>query len=119
MQPKKSSLPPTESATQVSQPSQEPKLLPREVIPSSTNSCVDNMTLLKQTNNGQYQWLTQQYSELMNEYHFLRVNSEIMDKDTKQYLSDTLTMKRETLCSKIKFNAFQSIKEKVAALIEL
>lgn len=92
------------------------KLLPKEVITSSTNSCVDDITLLRQTRYNDYKILVQQYEELMNEYHFLRKNSEIMDKDTKRYLSDILTMKRETLCSKIKFNAFQSIKEKMASL---
>lgn len=90
----------------------ETKLLPKEIIPSSTSTCIDDMTLLKQTSYNIYLDRVKQYNELMNEYHFLRRNSEIMDKDTKQYLSDMLTMKRNTLCSKIKFNAFQSIKEK-------
>lgn len=94
----------------------EIKLLPKEIMPSSTNSCIDDMTLLKQTSYNIYLDRVKQYSELMNEYHFLRRNSEIMDKDTKQYLSDILDVKRDTLCSKIKFNVFQSIKKKAAAL---
>ncbi len=94
----------------------ETKLLPKEIIPSSTNTCIDDMTLLKQTSHDLYLDRVKQYSELMNEYHFLRRNSEIMDKDTKQYLSDILEVKRDTLCSKIKFNVFQSIKKKTAAL---
>lgn len=97
----------------------ENKLLPNEVIPSSTNSCIDDMALLKQTRYNEYQAFLAQYGEIMNEYHFLRKNSEIMDKDTKTYLNDMLTMKRDTLCSKIKFNTFQSIKEKMASLMSI
>ncbi|MCG9529028.1 hypothetical protein MCM45_21090 [Providencia rettgeri] len=97
----------------------ESKLLPNDVIPSSTNSCIDDMALLKQTRYNEYQKFLTQYGEIMNEYHFLRKNSEIMDKDTKTYLNDMLTMKRDTLCSKIKFNTFQSIKEKMASLMSI
>lgn len=97
----------------------ESKLLPKSVIPSSTNSCIDDMTLLKQTRYNEYQTFAAQYSEIMNEYHFLRKNSEIMDNDTKRYLSDMLAIKRDTLCSKIKFNTFQSIKEKMASLMNI
>ena len=97
----------------------ESKLLPKSVIPSSTNSCIDDMTLLKQTRYNEYQTFAAQYSEIMNEYHFLRKNSEIMDNDTKRYLSDMLAIKRDTLCSKIKFNTFQSIKEKMTSLMNI
>lgn len=97
----------------------ENKLLPNGVVPSSTNSCIDDMAILKQTRYSEYQVFLKQYSDIMNEYHFLRKNSEIMDSDTKRYLSDMLTMKRDTLCSKIKFNTFQSIKEKMASLMNI
>lgn len=97
----------------------ESKLLPKSVIPSSANKCIDDMTLLKQTHYNEYQTFAAQYSEIMNEYHFLRKNSEIMDNDTKRYLSDMLAIKRDTLCSKIKFSTFQSIKEKMANLMNI
>ncbi|ETO41106.1 hypothetical protein X965_14660 [Morganella sp. EGD-HP17] len=109
-------LTPTEPAREAPSGNTDVKLLPKEIIPSSTNSCIDDMALLKQTSYSAYQDRVRQYGELMNEYHFLRRNSEIMDKDTKQYLSDILEVKRDTLCSKIKFNVFQSIKKKTAEL---
>lgn len=112
--PSQQNSPPKESAS-----NSENKLLPNGVLLSSTNSCVDDMTLLKQTRYNEYQVFLKQYSEIMNEYHFLRKNSEIMDKDTRRYLSDTLTMKRDTLCSKIKFNTFQSVKERLASLMSI
>ena len=112
--PSQQNSPPKESVS-----NSENKLLPNGVLLSSTNSCVDDMTLLKQTRYNEYQVFLKQYSEIMNEYHFLRKNSEIMDKDTRRYLSDTLTMKRDTLCSKIKFNTFQSVKEKLASLMSI
>lgn len=120
VQPRKTSgLPPPPSVAETAPENTEIKLLPKEIIPSSTNSCVDDMTLLKQLSYDTYLNRVKQYGELMNEYHFLRRNSEIMDKDTKQYLSDILTVKRETLCSKIKFNVFQSVKEKTASLTNI
>lgn len=88
------------------------KFLSKDVIISSENSCIDDMTLLKQTSYNDYQIFFQQYSGIMNEYQFLRINSEIMDSDTKRYLTDILTIKYDTLCSKIKFSVFQSIKKK-------
>lgn len=109
-------LSPEKTAAETSNQNTDVKLLPKEIIPSSTNSCVDDMTLLKQTNYNTYLDRIKQYGELMNEYHFLRRNSEIMDRDTKQYLSDILEVKKDTLCSKIKFNVFQSIKKKAATL---
>ena len=112
--PSQQNSPPKESVS-----NSENKLLPNGVLLSSTNSCVDDMTLLKQTRYNEYQVFLKQYSEIMNEYHFLRKNSEIMDKDTRRYLSDTLTMKRDTLCSKIKFNTFQSVKERLASLMSI
>ncbi|ENN8379087.1 hypothetical protein ACAX46_004580 [Providencia rettgeri] len=111
--------PSQDAPQQVTVSNSESKLLPNDVIPSSTNSCIDDMALLKQTRYNEYQTFLTQYGEIMNEYHFLRKNSEIMDKDTKTYLNDMLTMKRDTLCSKIKFNTFQSIKEKMASLMSI
>lgn len=118
--PKNPPASPTTVTIEKPQPNAEMvKLSPKEVIPTSTNSCIDDMTLLKQTRYHGYQTLIHQYGELMNEYGFLRKNSEIMDNDTKRYLSDMLTMKRETLCSRIKFTAFQSIKAKMASLMNI
>lgn len=116
MSSRKAALTPEKTVAETSNQNTDVKLLPKEITPSSTNSCVDDITLLKQTNYNTYLDRVKQYGELMNEYHFLRRNSEIMDRDTKQYLSDILEVKKETLCSKIKFNVFQSIKEKAATL---
>lgn len=116
MSARKTALTPEKTVAETSNQNTDVKLLPKEIIPSSTNSCVDDMTLLKQTNYNTYLDRVKQYGELMNEYHFLRRNSEIMDRDTKQYLSDILEVKKDTLCSKIKFNVFQSIKKKAATL---
>lgn len=113
---RQTALTPEKTVAETSNQNTDVKLLPKEIIPSSTNSCIDDMTLLKQTNYNTYLDRVKQYGELMNEYHFLRRNSEIMDRDTKQYLSDILEVKKDTLCSKIKFNVFQSIKKKAATL---
>lgn len=111
--------PQSEVTAKTSQQSVDNKFLPQKAIPSSTNSCIDDMTLLKQTNYNQYSVFVRQYGELMDEYHFLRKNDEIMDKDTKQYLSNILTIKYETLCSKIKFSSFLSVKEQIKKLKDI
>lgn len=107
---------PVETSNVATQTEQDDKLLPKGAIPTSTNSCIDDMMLLKQTRYEDYKEFSKQYSEIMDEFNFLRKNSEIMDKDTKRYLTNSLIMKQESLCNKVKYSAFLSVKEKMATL---
>lgn len=95
------------------------RLLNEKVIPSSSNTCIDDMQLLKQTQPQEYALLSSKYSEVINEFRFLRRNENIMDNDTKSYLSNILSMKLDTLCSRIKYKAFMSVKQKTQQLYDI
>ncbi|MFS1537918.1 MAG: hypothetical protein ACL7BU_03665 [Candidatus Phlomobacter fragariae] len=85
-------------------------------IASSNNECVDRFNFLKEANGGEYQQYSNDYNKISRDYTFLNVNKNIMDKDSKELLSMTLNTKLDTLCSKVQFSGFQSVKEKVKAL---
>ncbi|HGJ5864383.1 MAG TPA: hypothetical protein ACHBZ9_11115 [Arsenophonus nasoniae] len=85
-------------------------------IASSNNECVDRFNFLKEANGGKYQQYSNDYNKISRDYTFLNVNKNIMDKDSKELLSMTLSTKLDTLCSKVQFSGFQSVKEKVKAL---
>ncbi|MCU6226067.1 hypothetical protein [Morganella morganii] len=95
------------------QPAAEPvKLLPAPAQNSTSNSCIDDMYLLRKTNAGDYRILSGKYGEVMNEFNFLRENESIMDNDIKIYMRNSLTIKLGKVCSDIKLSAFRSIKKK-------
>ncbi|HGJ5856017.1 hypothetical protein [Arsenophonus nasoniae] len=85
-------------------------------IASSNNECVDRFNFLKEANSGEYQQYSNAYNKISRDYTFLNINKNIMDKDSKELLSMTLSTKLDTLCSKVQFSGFQSIKEKVKLL---
>lgn len=85
-------------------------------IVSSNNECVDRFNFLKEANGGEYQQYSNDYNKISRNYTFLNVNKNIMDKDSKELLSMTLSTKLDTLCSKVQFSGFQSVKEKVKGL---
>ncbi|GEM_PF-7077045 len=98
---------------QPAQPAAEPvKLLPAPAQNSTSNSCIDDMYLLRKTNAGDYRILSGKYGEVMNEFNFLRENESIMDNDIKIYMRNSLTIKLGKVCSDIKLSAFRSIKKK-------
>ncbi|HAS8353884.1 TPA: hypothetical protein I7721_22755, partial [Vibrio vulnificus] len=72
-----------------------------------------------QTQPQEYALLSSKYSEVTDEFRFLRRNENIMDNDTKSYLSNILSMKLDTLCSRIKYKAFMSVKQKTQQLYDL
>ncbi|MFV9996489.1 MAG: hypothetical protein AB8V21_00785 [Arsenophonus endosymbiont of Dermacentor nuttalli] len=85
-------------------------------IASSNNECVDRFNFLKEADGSKYQQYSHDYNKISRDYTFLNVNKNIMDKDSKELLSMTLSTKLDTLCSKVQFSGFQSVKEKVKAL---
>ncbi|HHZ8505421.1 TPA: hypothetical protein ACWL6U_002924 [Morganella morganii] len=98
---------------QPAQPVAEPvKLLPAPAQNSTSNSCIDDMYLLRKTNAGDYRILSGKYGEVMYEFNFLRENESIMDNDIKIYMRNSLTIKLGKVCSDIKLSAFRSIKKK-------
>lgn len=70
------------------------------------------MYLLRKINNESYRVLAGKYSDVMNEFNFLRENENIMDDDIKIYMRNSLTIKLGKVCSDIKLSAFKSIKKK-------
>lgn len=95
------------------------KFIREKKVSSSSNRCIDDMQLLKQTQPQAYSQLSMKYHKLLDEFRFLQRNEEIMDKETQSYLSDILNMKLEVLCSKIKYDAFLSVKQKAAQLYNI
>ncbi|MEM8061559.1 hypothetical protein Q4R11_03985 [Morganella morganii] len=105
--------PSRQMSSQPAQPEVVPvKLLPAPAQNSTSDSCIDDMYLLRKTNANDYRVLSGKYSEVMNEFNFLRENESIMDNDIKVYMKNSLTIKLGKVCSDIKLSAFRSIKKK-------
>lgn len=88
------------------------RLVPGTIQNSTSNSCIDDMYLLRKINNESYRVLAGKYNDVMNEFNFLRENENIMDDDIKIYMRNSLTIKLGKVCSDIKLSAFKSIKKK-------
>lgn len=88
------------------------RLVPGTIQNSTSNSCIDDMYLLRKINNESYRVLSGKYSDVMNEFNFLRENENITDDDIKIYMRNSLTIKLGKVCSDIKLRAFKSIKKK-------
>lgn len=85
-------------------------------IASSSNACVDGFYFLKGLNEPQYSQYSRGYTQINQDYTFLSTNKEIMDKDSKEFLSMALSRKMDTLCAKVQYAGFVGVKEKVKAL---
>ncbi|CAK9885959.1 MAG: hypothetical protein XXXJIFNMEKO3_02383 [Candidatus Erwinia impunctatus] len=88
-------------------------------IASTNNPCVDHFNFLKETNAESYQGYSQQYSKISQNYTFLNVNKNIMDKDAKENLTMTLNMKLDTLCSKLQYSGYQVVKDRIKSLSDI
>ncbi|HCR3333871.1 TPA: hypothetical protein ON523_003650 [Morganella morganii] len=89
------------------------------VIASTRNACVDGFNFLKGLNEGLFADYSGNYNRINQNYTFLNVNKEIMDKDSKELLSMTLNKKLDTLCTKVQFAGFMGVKEKIKALNDI
>ncbi|WP_368938348.1 hypothetical protein [Morganella morganii] len=86
------------------------------VIASTRNACVDGFNFLKGFNQEQFDKFSSHYSKINQNYIFLNVNKEIMDKDSKELLSMTLNKKLDTLCAKVQYAGFIGVKERLKTL---
>ncbi|ETO41107.1 hypothetical protein [Morganella sp. EGD-HP17] len=86
------------------------------VITSTNNACVDGFNFLKGLNQGQFDNFSADYSKINQNYTFLNINKEIMDKDSKELLTMTLNKKLDTLCAKVQYAGFTGVKDRLKAL---
>ncbi|GAB1439406.1 hypothetical protein MASR2M36_21770 [Providencia sp.] len=89
------------------------------VIASTRNACVDSFNFLKGLNQRQFDNYSADYSKINQNYTFLNINKEIMDKDSKELLSMTLNKKLDTLCTKVQYASFIGVKDRLKALSEI
>ncbi|MGL4214791.1 MAG: hypothetical protein ACRCSA_17705 [Morganella morganii] len=89
------------------------------VIASTRNACVDGFNFLKGVNQNQFDNFSADYSKINQNYTFLNVNKEIMDKDSKELLTMTLNKKLDTLCTKVQYAGFIGVKDKIKALSDI
>lgn len=86
------------------------------VIASTRNACVDSFNFLKGLNQDQFSHYSDDYTRINQNYTFLNVNKEIMDKDSREMLSMTLNKKLDTLCTKVQYAGFIGVKDRIKAL---
>jgi len=86
------------------------------VIASTHNSCVDSFNFLKGLNQGQFDNYSADYGKINQNYTFLNINKEIIDKDSKELLSMTLNKKLDTLCAKVQYAGFIGVKDRLKVL---
>lgn len=96
------------------------QFVPKSIVISSTkNACVDGFNFLKGVNQGQFDGYSTDYSKISQNYSFLNINKEIMDKDSRELLSMTLNKKLDTLCMKVQYAGFQGVKNKLKQLSDI
>lgn len=86
------------------------------VIASTRNACVDGFNFLKGMNQNQFGLYSEDYNRINQNYTFLNVNKEIMDKDSREVLSMTLNKKLDTLCTKVQYAGFIGVKDRIKEL---
>lgn len=86
------------------------------VIASTRNACVDGFNFLKGLNQTQFDSYSSDYSKINQNYIFLNVNKEIMDKDSKELLTMTLNKKLDTLCTRVQYAGFIGVKDRLKSL---
>lgn len=89
------------------------------VIASTRNACVDGFNFLKGLNQGQFDNYSADYSKINQNYTFLNINKEIMDKDSKELLTMTLNKKLDTLCAKVQYAGFIGVKDRLKGLSDI
>lgn len=89
------------------------------VIASTNNACVDGFNFLKGVNQAEFNDFSSSYGRINQNYTFLNVNKEIMDKDSREVLSMTLNKKLDTLCTKVQYAGFIGVKDKIKALSDI
>lgn len=89
------------------------------VLASSHNACVDSFNFLKGLNQDQFDNYSADYGKINQNYTFLNINKEIMDKDSKELLSMTLNKKLDTLCTKVQYAGFIGVKDRLKALSDI
>lgn len=85
-------------------------------IASTNNACVDGFNFLKNVNQLQYSQYSNNYTQINQDFTFLSINKNIMDKDAKEFLSMALSKKMDTLCAKVQYAGFIGVKDKVRVL---
>ena len=89
------------------------------VIASTNNACVDGFNFLKGVNQAEFNDFSSSYGRINQNYTFLNVNKEIMDKDSREVLSMTLNKKLDTLCTKVQYAGFIGVKDNIKALSDI
>lgn len=89
------------------------------VIASTRNACVDGFNFLKGLNQTQFDNYSSDYSKINQNYTFLNINKEIMDKDSKELLTMTLNKKLDTLCTRVQYAGFTGVKDRLKSLSDI
>lgn len=92
------------------------RIVPVNVVASSSNACVDHFNFLRQAGDDKYQKYSRDYTQIGDGYSFLNTNKNIMNNDSKRVYTNTLDMKLNTLCSEVNYAGFQVIQQKIGAL---
>ncbi|HEO9694312.1 TPA: hypothetical protein QIM62_004838 [Klebsiella aerogenes] len=91
-------------------------LTPVNSISSSNNRCVDDFNFLRLTGSKQYQKYSHDYVKIGDGYKFLNQNKNIMGGDAKDVYTMKLDVKLDTLCTRVNYEGYQVIKEKIKEL---
>lgn len=75
--------------------------------------CLEALSFLIKEDPKEYNELADAYHNIAEGYRFLNENSAGMDQDAREMYLMSLSMRRDLLCSKLRFAGFQLIKEKM------
>ncbi|SCM54751.1 hypothetical protein [Hafnia alvei] len=75
--------------------------------------CLETLSFLINEDPKKYNGFAGAYHDLAERYRFLNENSAVMDPDAREMYSMSLSMRKDLLCSKLRFAGYQLIKDKM------
>ncbi|KAE9666526.1 hypothetical protein [Escherichia coli] len=83
-----------------------------ELTGNINSGCIDALVFLSEESPETYSDYINDYHKIAEGYRFLNENRKFMNKDSIELLVRGLNVKKDVLCSRIKFESFQYLKDK-------
>lgn len=83
-----------------------------ELTRDISSGCIEALVFLSEENYSEYKGYIHDYHKIAEGYRFLENNRQFMNKDSIELFVRGLNVKKDILCSRVKFESFQYLKNK-------
>ncbi len=83
-----------------------------ELTRNINSGCIEALVFLSEEDPEKYSDYINDYHKIAEGYRFLDENRKFMNKDSIELLVRGLNVKKDVLCSRVKFESFQYLKNK-------